>query len=65
MITKEFRYHIYNKNECVYHSLEEKQFKVIWGMPDSMVGPNTRPSKQDLSYEKVEFVKEISLDSSH
>lgn len=65
MTIKEFRYHIYNQKECIYHSLEENQFNIIWEMLDSMVGPNTRPSKGDLSYEKVEHCKQLMAESSH
>ena len=46
-------YHIYIKGECVYHSLNESQFKQTWTSLKGMVGLLTTSYKEeDLSYEK-------------
>ena len=46
-------YHIYIKGECVYHSLNESQFKQTWASLKGMVGLMTTAYKEeDLSYEK-------------
>ncbi len=44
---KENLYHIYFKNECIYHSLPEEQFNLIWEMSKEKM------KEDDLSYEKV------------
>ena len=46
-------YHIYIKGECVYHSLNESQFKQTWLSLKGMVGlMQTSFTEEDLSYEK-------------
>ena len=46
-------YHIYIKGECVYHSLNESQFKQTWASLKGMVGlMQTSYTVEDLSYEK-------------
>jgi len=46
-------YHIYIKGECVYHSLNESQFKQTWTSLKGMVGlMQTSYTEKDLSYEK-------------
>ena len=46
-------YHIYIKGECVYHSLNESQFKQTWTSLKGMVGlMQTSYTVEDLSYEK-------------
>ncbi len=46
-------YHIYIKGECVYHSLNEYQFKQTWTSLRGMVGLlTTSYTVEDLSYEK-------------
>ena len=46
-------YHIYIKGECVYHSLNESQFKQTWTSLKGMVGlMQTSYTEDDLSYEK-------------
>ena len=47
-------YHIYIKGECVYHSLNESEFKTTWASLKGMVGlMHTSYTEEDLSYEKV------------
>jgi hypothetical protein len=59
-------YHIYAKNECLYHSLREEEFRNTWSTLKNMVGlMKTDYSLDDLSYEELMMNKEISLNSSH
>jgi len=55
----EYRYHIYERNRCIFNNLEEEKFKVTWKMLKSLVGPNTTPSNSELSYERVEYLRGI------
>ena len=66
MITKEFRFHIYAKDKCLFHSLQKEDFDNTWDTLKNLVGlMNSEYSVSDLSYEQVEFVKDISSESSH
>jgi hypothetical protein len=66
MITKEFRFHIYAKDKCLFHSLQKEDFDNTWNTLKKLVGlMTTEYSVSDLSYEQVEFVKDISSESSH
>jgi hypothetical protein len=59
-------YHIYAKDQCIYHSLSEDKFSDTWDMLHKMVeflGKNI--SKEDLSYEELYVNKELILNSSH
>ena len=59
-------YHIYAKNECLYHSLREDEFKKTWEQLNNMVGlMKTVYSVEDLSYEELVVNKETILNSSH
>jgi len=59
-------YHIYAKNECLYHSLREDEFKKTWEQLNNMVGlMKTDYSKDDLSYEELLINREVVLNSSH
>ena len=49
----EFEYHIYAKNEVLFHCLNEQDFQVRWQMLNSMVGPNSAVTKKDLSFTRV------------
>jgi len=47
-------YHIYSRDEVLFHSLSEEDFKVKWNMLTSLVGTGTALEHgADLSYEKV------------
>jgi hypothetical protein len=61
----EYKYHIYLKNNCIYHSLSEEDFNNIWSMIGNFVSITGTVNKEDLSYEKVIFSKELSYNSSH
>lgn len=66
MITKEFRFHIYAKDKCLFHNLQKEDFDDKWETLRNLVGlMKTEYSVSDLSYEQVEFVKDISIESSH
>ena len=59
-------YHIYAKNECLYHSLKEEEFQATWRTLNNMVGlMKTDYSVEDLSYEELVVNKETILNSSH
>jgi len=59
-------YHIYAKNECLYHSLREDEFRRTWEQLNNMVGlMKTDYSTDDLSYEELMINKEVVLNSSH
>ena len=47
-------YHIYAKQECLFHSLTKEQFKNTWETLKGMVGlMKTDYELEDLSYEEV------------
>lgn len=47
-------YHIYLKNDCVLHNLEEERFKESWELLNTLVGfMKTDYVAEDLSYELV------------
>lgn len=59
-------YHIYAKDQCIYHSLSEEKFSETWDMLHRMVdflGRNV--SKEDLTYEELLVNKEVISNSSH
>jgi hypothetical protein len=59
-------YHIYARNECLYHSLKEEEFQTTWSTLNNMVGlMKTDYSVEDLSYEELVVNKETILNSSH
>lgn len=61
-------YHIYAKDKCLYHSLNEEEFNSIWSDLRRMVGiMKTEYSENDLSYEEliVNVNTNISLESSY
>ena len=59
-------YHVYAKDQCIYHSLSEEKFSEIWDMLHRMVdllGKNV--STEDLTYEELLVNKEAIYNSSH
>lgn len=58
-------YHIYAKNNCIYHSLSEEEFKEIWDMINKFISISGCLKKEDLSYEELILSKETVLNSSH
>ena len=52
-------YHIYAKDKCIFHSIQEEEFQVTWDTLNRMVGiMKTEYSEKDLSYEELTFLKE-------
>jgi hypothetical protein len=59
-------YHIYAKDRCLFHSINEEEFEVTWKTLKNMVGlMKTDYNIEDLTYEELSISKEISLNSSH
>jgi hypothetical protein len=59
-------YHIYAKDKCVYHSIREEEFPVIWNTIKNFVSiANTEYNVCDLSYEELTLNSEVVRDSSH
>ena len=59
-------YHIYAKDQCIYHSLSKEKFEETWEMLHRMVDLiDVRLTKEDFSYEELVMNKEIILNSSH
>ena len=59
-------YHIYAKDKCLYHSLNENEFKKNWNTLTNMVGlMKTDYNVEDLSYEELLINKEMISNSSH
>lgn len=59
-------YHIYAKNKCIFHSVQEEDFQITWDTLNRMVGiMKTDYSINDLSFEELIINKEMVLNSSH
>ncbi len=59
-------YHIYAKDKCLFHSIQEDEFKVTWKTLNQLVGlMHTDYNTDDLSYEELYVNREIILNSSH
>jgi hypothetical protein len=58
-------YHIYAKDRCIYHSLKEEEFKVVWESLNNLVEIYTEVGKKDLQYEKVVRSAELTHESSY
>jgi len=59
-------YHIYAKDRCLFHSVSEEEFPVIWNTLNNMVGlMKTDYTQDDLTYEELVMNKDIILNSSH
>jgi len=52
----EKRYHIYVKNQCLYHNLTEEEFEQTWGMIQKFLSVyNNNLCKNDIEYVEVLF----------
>ena len=52
-------YHIYAKNECIYHCVKEEDFEKTWNSLRNMVGlMKTDYTVDDLSYEEILVVRD-------
>lgn len=59
-------YHIYAKENCLFHSLREEEFYTTWNTLKTMVGiMKTDYTIDDLSYEELLVNKEISRETSN
>lgn len=59
-------YHIYAKENCLFHSLKEEEFYTTWNTLKTMVGlMKTDYSLDDLSYEELLVNKEINRETSN
>jgi hypothetical protein len=59
-------YHIYAKDRCLFHSINEDEFEVTWRTLKNMVGlMKTDYNIEDLSYEELMTSKDLNLNSSH
>ena len=59
-------YHIYAKDQCLFHSLKEEDFKKTWEELNNMISIlNTHYAGEELSYEELIINKELSLNSSY
>jgi len=59
-------YHIYAKNTCLFHTLNEDEFKITWRTLNHLVGlMHTDYNIEDLSYEELNNNSEITLNSSY
>jgi hypothetical protein len=59
-------YHIYAKDRCLFHSINEEEFEVTWRTLKNMVGlMKTDYNIEDLSYEELMTSKDLNLNSSH
>lgn len=47
-------YHIYIKTDCIYHSLNEEEFKNTWDMIQKFLSiHHSQINKDDVQYEEV------------
>jgi hypothetical protein len=59
-------YHIYAKDRCLFHSINEEEFEITWRTLKNMVGlMKTDYNIEDLSYEELMTSKDLNLNSSH
>jgi hypothetical protein len=59
-------YHIYAKDQCIYHNLSKDKFEETWEMLHRMVELiDVKLKKEDFSYEELTINKEAILNSSH
>ena len=59
-------YHIYAKDRCLFHSINEDEFEITWRTLKNMVGlMKTDYNIEDLSYEELMSSKDLNLNSSH
>lgn len=57
-------YHIYVKDECIYHSLQEEEFQILWDFAQKLTWL-TEIKTEDIQYEELVSNKEFALSSSY
>lgn len=59
-------YHIYAKDNCIFHCLSEDRFREIWNQLNIIIGlVNTEYKKEDLSYEELTISKSSYENASY
>jgi hypothetical protein len=58
-------YHIYAKEKCIYHSLDESEFKQVWETLNRLVEIYTEVSNDDLQYEELQVNKSVIAEASY
>jgi hypothetical protein len=59
-------YHIYAKDRCIFHSLNEEEFEGTWKALNHLMDiMDTRYAGDDLTYEEHIVNKNAILESSH
>lgn len=46
-------YHIYAKDKCLYHSLNEEEFNIVWESLNNITAVYSEIEQSDLQYEVV------------
>ncbi len=66
MTATEKLYHIYAKNKCLFHSLNEEEFKITWSTLNRLIDIlDTRYAGDDLTYEELLVNKQAVRESSY
>ena len=66
MTATEKIYHIYAKDQCIFHSLKEEEFKVTWKTLMHLINIlDTRYAGDDLTYEELVVNKHVVSESSY
>jgi hypothetical protein len=59
-------YHIYIKNKCVLHTIEEKDFQITLSNLKNLVSLlDVEYNTEDITYEELVMNKELILNSSY
>lgn len=59
-------YHIYAKDKCIFHSLNEDEFTNTWKSLNNLIDVmDTHYAGDDLTYEELIVNKNSILESSH
>lgn len=52
----DYNYHIYIKNKCVYHCLNEEEFQNTWKSLNNLSSIYGSTQREDVTYEKVAVI---------
>ena len=58
-------YHIYAKEECIYHSLSRAEFDFTWDALSKLVEVFSDYQREDLTFEEVVISKQEFMESSY
>jgi len=57
-------YHIYAKDRCIFHSINQNEFEITWKSLNRLVTVlDTDYTKEDLSYEEVMMNQDVAQNS--